>query len=426
MKIRYFVCPFLILCLCSGCGHNEDIRMQEQTVVSMTKNPQYLESMQYPQTPYSKLNQEIQKAVHDWQGSFLLQLHAIHQYENNIYYEAFYNGDRYVSYALHMYHNTGKSQEDIKTFVYDKQEDAVLRIDNVLDEKQLQSLATYADAYFKKQDLQACNTNRYRSHISAAISNYERFVVTNDGLLFYFPANVLFDNETELFVRFDALQPPLAFEKETASTYVPYGDILNEPTKHIDPQKPMLALTFDDGPSNQYTASILDALKDNQASATFFVLGSNAARNPALLQRMVLEGNEIGNHTYSHKQLTTLSKGRIEEEIVATQESIFNITHLYPDLIRPPYGSKNDMVLQCAQGKQLVAWTMDTQDWKYRDAKRIVSYVEENVKDGDIILMHDVYATTAQAATILIPLLKDLGYQLVTVSELYAYHPNGL
>ena len=95
----------------------------------------------------------------------------------------------------------------------------------------------------------------------------------------------------------------------------------------------------------------MDALKEYGANATFFVLGSNADNFPDILQRMVLEGNEIGNHTYSHKQLTTLSKENIEEEIIATQESIYDITHRYPDVIRPPYGSKNKTVMECAKGK---------------------------------------------------------------------------
>ena len=79
---------------------------------------------------------------------------------------------------------------------------------------------------------------------------------------------------------------------------------------------------------------------------------------------MVLEGNEIGNHTFTHKQLTTLSKANIEEEISATQESIHDVTNRYPKVIRPPYGSKNDTVLQCAQGKKLVTWTIYMEDWR--------------------------------------------------------------
>ena len=170
-----------------------------------------------------------------------------------------------------------------------------------------------------------------------------------------------------------------------------------------------------------YTPAILDALKEYGANATFFVLGSNADNFPDILQRMVREGNEIGNHTYSHKQLTPLSKENIEEEIIATQESIYDITHRYPDVIRPPYGSKNKTVMDCAKGKRIVTWSLDTRDWHDRDAKVVVERLLKQVQDGDIILMHDLYASTASAVQELVPRLQEQGYQLVTVSDLYTY-----
>jgi len=213
-------------------------------------------------------------------------------------------------------------------------------------------------------------------------------------------------------------------QKEETPVFVPYQDILNEPVKKIDPKQPMVALTFDDGPTGTYTPLILDCLKEHQASATFFVLGSRASDYPQLLQRMVLEGNEIGNHTFSHKQLTTLSKENIEEEIIATQESIHNVTNQYPRIIRPPYGSKNETVMECAQDFKLATWTIDTEDWRSRDSEKIVNKVISQVKDGDIILMHDLYPSTAEAAVILIPQLQEMGFQLVTVSELYEYGKN--
>ena len=125
----------------------------------------------------------------------------------------------------------------------------------------------------------------------------------------------------------------------------------------------------------------MDALKEYGANATFFVLGSNADNFPDILQRMVLEGNEIGNHTYSHKQLTTLSKENIEEEIIATQESNYDITHRYPEVIRPPYGSKNKTVMECAKGKRIVTWSLDTRDWHDRDAKVVVERVLKQVQN---------------------------------------------
>ena len=165
----------------------------------------------------------------------------------------------------------------------------------------------------------------------------------------------------------------------------------------------------------------MDALKEYGANATFFVLGSNADNFPDILQRMVLEGNEIGNHTYSHKQLTTLSKENIEEEIIATQESIYDITHRYPDVIRPPYGSKNKTVMECAKGKRIVTWSLDTRDWHDRDAKVVVERVLKQVQDGDIILMHDLYASTASAVQELVQMCIRDRFPIFPTSSLSYY-----
>ena len=153
-------------------------------------------------------------------------------------------------------------------------------------------------------------------------------------MVFYFPQKTLFDEAATFECGYDSLGDAVDLKNEAQQTIVPYEDILNEPIKNIDPNKPMIALTFDDGPSKRYTPAILDALKEYGANATFFVLGSNADNFPDILQRMVLEGNEIGNHTYSHKQLTTLSKENIEEEIMRRRNP-FMISHI---AIRMSYG----------------------------------------------------------------------------------------
>ena len=285
-------------------------------------------------------------------------------------------------------------------------------------------LSAKTRSYFQSYFPEETNTNQFHIASSPILSNYDSFVLKKEALVFYFEEKTLFDKEATLEIAYDDIQAYTALEKEEEKTFVPYDQVLNEPVKNIDPNKPMIALTYDDGPTPKYTAAILDALKEHNASATFFILGSRAATAPELLQRMILEGNEIGNHTFSHKQLTTLSKENIEEEIEHTQESIYEITKKYPDTIRPPYGSKNEQVMQAAKGKKLVAWTIDTEDWRTKNVESIVKKVLNEVEDGSIILMHDLYASTAEASIILIPELIERGYQLVTVSELYEHGKN--
>lgn len=190
--------------------------------------------------------------------------------------------------------------------------------------------------------------------------------------------------------------------------------------REIDPDKPMIALTFDDGPSEKYTPIILDALKENNANATFFVLGSEVKKNKDTLIRMVAEGNQIGNHGYNHKDLTSISDDELRQQLVGTDEFIEDITGSIPSIMRPPYGFVSDE-LDKKINKPIILWSLDTLDWQNRNTEKICSNVLDNVKDGDIVLMHDIYDTSAEAVKIIIPELIERGYQLVTISELNQY-----
>lgn len=195
---------------------------------------------------------------------------------------------------------------------------------------------------------------------------------------------------------------------------------VNKEGRVIDPEKPMVALTFDDGPSALYTAKILDVLKENDAKGTFFVLGSEVVKNHELMKRMVKEGHQLGNHSYNHKDLTAISDEELYLQIVGTDDLIENATGQRTAVMRPPYGRKNQAVVQ-GVNKPVIIWSLDTLDWENRDANIIEKNVMENVKDGDIILMHDIYGSTAEAVKRIVPQLIEQGYQLVTVDELYKY-----
>ena len=190
----------------------------------------------------------------------------------------------------------------------------------------------------------------------------------------------------------------------------------------INPKKPMVALTFDDGPSPAYTSKIVNELERFDAHATFFVVGSKLTgqNSKSIVRKAAKNGNEIASHTYNHKQLTTLSAANIQQESSRTDKAIKQLTGSYPALTRPPYGSINDTVKKNVS-TPLILWSIDTLDWKTRNKNATITAVLNNVKDGDIVLMHDIHAPTADAAVELIPKLIQKGYQLVTVSELAAY-----
>ena len=187
----------------------------------------------------------------------------------------------------------------------------------------------------------------------------------------------------------------------------------------IDPSKPMVALTFDDGPS-AYTKDILNQLEKYNAHATFFVVGNRVASNASTIKRAYDLGCEIGNHSWSHPQLSAISVKEMQNEISKTDEAVKKITGQAPTLLRPPYGAV-DADVKAYAGKPLIHWSIDTLDWEHRTSSKTISSVLNNVRDGSIVLMHDIYAPTRDAAVSLIPTLISRGYQLVTVSEMAAY-----
>lgn len=190
----------------------------------------------------------------------------------------------------------------------------------------------------------------------------------------------------------------------------------------IDPEKPMIALTFDDGPS-KHTARLLDAFTTHGGKGTFFVVGNLLDGRTEVIQRMALEGHEIAGHSWNHRQLTKLTVEELTDQLMSTRAKIYEITGVDSISIRPPYGSYNDQVKSVCQnlGIHMVNWSVDTLDWKYKDANKIYDTIMSEVKDGDIILCHDLHGTTVDAMERVIPDLIAKGYQLVTVSELLSY-----
>ncbi|MGN0295340.1 MAG: polysaccharide deacetylase family protein [Lachnospiraceae bacterium] len=190
----------------------------------------------------------------------------------------------------------------------------------------------------------------------------------------------------------------------------------------IDPDQPMIALTYDDGPSVS-TPKILDILEKYDARATFFVVGDRVDGNSnyqSYVKRACKLNCQIGNHTYSHATLTRLSQADIRSQISKCDNAVKKAAGVTPAVMRPPGGNRNATVDQTV-GKPLILWSVDTEDWKTRNASSTISAVLDHVKDGDIVLMHDLYSSTAEASETIIPELIRRGYQLVTVEELAQY-----
>ena len=193
-------------------------------------------------------------------------------------------------------------------------------------------------------------------------------------------------------------------------TAEPAAEIVNE-------NGPMIALTFDDGPYPKVTGHILDVLEKNGVCATFFVLGSRIEGHEDMLTRMDELGCEIGNHSFSHADLTRLSKADCQRELSDTDAEIRRVTGHEASVVRPPYGYYNKTVMSAAE-RPLILWTVDTNDWRGKAPGEIADYVIQQAKEGSVILMHDQQTQTADAMEMIIPTLIEEGFRFVTVSEL--------
>ncbi|MCL2364254.1 MAG: polysaccharide deacetylase family protein [Defluviitaleaceae bacterium] len=190
------------------------------------------------------------------------------------------------------------------------------------------------------------------------------------------------------------------------------------------PRRPMIALTFDDGPS-RYTVQILDTLAAHNAQATFFVLGNRVIQHPHITRRIVHDGHELLGHSWSHRDMTSQNRDNVADAINRTSSVLYGVGGVRTNLFRPPYGAFNARVREVAAelGYAIVMWTVDPQDWRLSNqcANFLYNHIINNAYDGAIVVLHDVFATTADAMEYVIPRLIADGFELVTVTELLEY-----
>lgn len=179
-----------------------------------------------------------------------------------------------------------------------------------------------------------------------------------------------------------------------------------------------VALTFDDGPSGKYTRQLLDGLYDRGVQATFLLCGYRMKEYPDITQRIFDEGHEIGYHGYTHNNMKEMSRRGIAQELLDSESLLPEGCH--PVFLRPPGGCCSDNVRQVAQARNLaiLSWSVDPRDWATRDTAAIERSVLKNIKDGDIVLLHDMSISSVQAALDIVDVLLEEDFEIVTVSEM--------
>ncbi len=271
---------------------------------------------------------------------------------------------------------------------------------------------------------------KMKARVSLADSDEYKDRVDTDKLKTYDGFSLLFKGEGV-----DVIYEAGSVAPESAGSIVatvPYTDLRSalpesikqnvpKPEREVDVTKKLVALTFDDGPSGTHTNEILDVLEKYDSVATFFDVGELMETYPEAMKRADAMGCEMGSHSYSHANLQTSSAEKIRSEIQKADDAFKAVLGYTPKLLRPPYGAVGSTLYENCD-KYLIGWSVDTLDWKSRNAQSVIQSVKSiGNLEGDVILMHAIYGSTADAVEELVPWLIEEGYQLVTISELMEY-----
>lgn len=388
----------ILLFLCIGCSYQERVH----TIIEEDEN--LLIGINYPNTPYNNLNNiikmEVDNIYKDFKKKYDFSSTTIEKSELNIDYKKTEFED-YINIALDIHISSitlTKPIHYVKTYFFNKEKQTLTNIKELIDEESIIAI---------KKNLVQQNIN---IHYLDNYINQIQFFIEKDHSHFYLNINnelieFVYDNNNIKFLK------PITFKEEIQKV-----DTFYISNQTLDIHKKYVAITFDDGPSI-YTKNILETLKKHNVNATFFVLGNKVETYQDLLKRSLNDGNVIGNHSYNHKWLIKLNKEEIKEQVNKTNEEIQKYTGYIPTLLRPTYGSVNQ-TLKNIPNMDIVLWTVDTMDWKYKSVSKIVSRATSCLKDGDIILMHDIYKRTANALDKIITEIKKQGFEIVTVLEL--------
>ena len=365
----------IFIFLITGCTN--DIKMEIYSDIKQNNNK--FISINYPKTNIRRLNKYIKKDINKAVKTF----NKLDNEEKELNIDYTYNvvNDNYINVSLKKYISYNNYQnENIDTYVFDKKSNSLLSINDII-----------------------YDSSKYQNKLT------DKFVFDEEYITFFSIHN---NKIMEDKVKLNSENAKIAIQKKEETNFINYETV----NKTIDPNKPIIALTFDDGPS-KYTKQIVDLLKKYNCNATFFVLGNKVKIYKDTIKESISNGNEIGNHSYNHKWLSRLKVEDIKEQINKTQDILKKEVNYTPILLRPTYGSVNKKIRNNTN-LEIVLWNVDTLDWKIKSSKKIADRSLLQIKDRSIILMHDTHERTYEALKIMIPKLIAEGYQFVTISEI--------
>lgn len=234
-------------------------------------------------------------------------------------------------------------------------------------------------------------------------------------------AVVYFDNGKTKTIPYEENKAYIALTDPNIPSLFQQEPLKRDTGTAIDPDKPMVAFTFDDGPNPNTTPRLLDTLKKYDAKATFFMVGQNVVNYPDIVKRIYMEGHEIGNHSWSHEDLGAMtSADDIIQGYQKADDAIFAACGHDPQYVRPPFGSMSELYNKTVD-RESILWSIDTRDWESHNPASIRSIIDTYVADGSVILMHDIHSESVDSMDAILAELQEKGYQFVTIDDLFKY-----
>ena len=425
--VKKWVILFITLSLLIGIyfsiQRDQNIQKNVETLIIHDEN--MVIGINYPKTGISPLDTKIKNQVDQIYQDFIKE-YGITKNENesaelNIDYHYNIVSVHYINIVLEKFISSSSLAHpinEIYTYVYDSNDKRFLGLEDLITQEELEKLVPKIQKELMDQYPECFSVQQLNQNLSPIFKNFPLFTFTNEDLNLYFNPYEIADGSCGIIdtaIPLDHINlkiEDIEFGSNTTKEYT----VLKETSKIIDPNKKMIAITFDDGPG-RYTKDILKTLTKYDANATFFVLGNKVEVYDETAREIVKQGSEIGNHSYNHKWLIKLKSDDFMDQVNQTQSIVKRITGITPKVLRPTYGSVNDTIRKNTN-LDIVLWNVDTLDWKIKDPKQIANRVIGKVEDGDIVLMHDTHKRTVEALKIILPELKKEGFQFVTVSEL--------
>lgn len=313
-----------------------------------------------------------------------------------------------INYEIQEYKNI--TFVELNSFIYYE--------DDYVENNEIISFKTDTKEILKLKDI--FNTPYYISKLTTKTINQDKqqineennFILSKSGLVIKY--NYL-NKIKEYKINYDEIETYLKEEYKIDDIVIP---VLTPTKRDLNKykNKKLIALTFDDGPSNN-TKYFIKELQKRDALVTFFVVGNRVKKYEDVLKEAYLMGNQIGSHTYSHKNLLYLNEEEITKEIEKTNEAIYNVIGTKPTIIRVPYGNINKKIRSISNMNHIL-WNVDTLDWKYKNSNRVYKEIIKHAEDGNIILLHDIFKTSVNGVLKAIDELKKQGYEFVTIDEM--------